>query len=71
MVGSEKEKRYRVNEIFTSLQGEGVRAGTLNHFLRFFGCNLQCAVEPGPLSPGGFDCDTEFTSGRVIAATSA
>lgn len=56
--------KYRVNEIFYSLQGEGARAGTANVFVRFSGCNLQCAMEPGPKSPGGFDCDTEFSSGK-------
>lgn len=59
-------KTYTVNEIFCSPQGEGVRAGTLNHFVRFSGCNLQCDIEPGPLSPGGFACDTEFVSGRKL-----
>jgi 7-carboxy-7-deazaguanine synthase len=52
-------ERYRVNEIFYSLQGEGVRAGTSNLFLRFSRCNLECRVETH-----GFDCDTEFESGR-------
>jgi 7-carboxy-7-deazaguanine synthase len=61
-------KTYVINECFTSIQGEGVRAGTLNHFVRFSGCNLQCSLEPGPLSPGGFDCDTEFVSGRKMTA---
>jgi organic radical activating enzyme len=56
----------RVNEIFYSLQGEGMRAGTANVFVRFTGCNLRCATESGPLSPGGFDCDTEFASGRTM-----
>jgi len=51
--------RYRVNEIFYSLQGEGVRAGTPNFFLRLSRCNLACKVETH-----GFDCDTEFESGR-------
>ena len=58
---------YRVNEIFLSIQGEGIRAGTANVFVRFTGCNLQCAQEPGPKSPGGFDCDTEFASGRQVS----
>lgn len=51
--------RYLVNEIFYSLQGEGVRAGTPNLFLRLSRCNLACKVETH-----GFDCDTEFESGR-------
>jgi 7-carboxy-7-deazaguanine synthase len=51
--------RYLVNEIFYSLQGEGVRAGTPNFFLRLAKCNLACKVETH-----GFDCDTEFESGR-------
>jgi len=27
---------------------------------------MQCDLEPGPLSPGGFVCDTEFVSGRKM-----
>lgn len=54
-------KAYVVNEIFHSLQGEGVRAGTDNLFLRFTGCNQTCTVESH-----GFDCDTEFVSGRRL-----
>ena len=56
-------KDYWVNEMFYSLQGEGVRAGTANVFVRFKGCNLACSMEAGEKSPGGFDCDTEFESG--------
>jgi organic radical activating enzyme len=59
-------KRYGINEAFYSLQGEGVRAGTANVFLRFAGCNLACTVEEGPKSPGGFDCDTEFAGSRMM-----
>jgi len=50
---------YLVNEVFYSLQGEGVRAGTPNLFLRFSKCNVACTKETH-----GFDCDTEFESGR-------
>jgi organic radical activating enzyme len=55
-----------INEIFYSLQGEGMRAGEASVFLRFSKCNMECRVEPGEKSPGGFDCDTEFTSGRRL-----
>lgn len=57
---------YTINEVFYSLQGEGVRAGTANVFVRFTGCNMRCAQQPGAKSPGGFDCDTEFESGRKM-----
>ena len=43
------EKKYRVNEIFYSLQGEGRNVGRAAAFLRFSGCNLQCPF-----------CDTDF-----------
>ena len=56
-------KTYAVNEIFYSLQGEGVRAGEPSLFLRFAGCNLTCKVETH-----GFDCDTEFVSSRKLTA---
>ena len=52
-------KKYRINEWFYSLQGEGMRAGTPNVFLRFSKCNLRCTKEKE-----GFDCDTEFVSGE-------
>ncbi len=42
---------YFVNEIFTSLQGEGYWTGTPMVFLRFAGCNLRCPF-----------CDTAHTS---------
>lgn len=57
------QKAYVVNEIFYSIQGEGLRIGTANIFLRFAGCNLTCNREEH-----GFDCDTEFTSGRKMTA---
>ncbi len=56
-------KRYSINEVFYSLQGEGARAGMANVFVRFSGCNLTCKM-----ASHGFDCDTEFTSGRMLSA---
>lgn len=53
--------QYKVNEVFYSLQGEGARAGEPSLFLRFSDCNLRCTQESA-----GFDCDTEFVSGRVM-----
>jgi organic radical activating enzyme len=52
---------YRVNEIFYSLQGEGVRSGTAALFLRFSGCNVGCRTETH-----GFDCDTDYAAGREM-----
>lgn len=62
-------KRYAVNEIFLSLQGEGARVGTANVFIRFAGCNMRCDIEAGKRSPGGFACDTEFESGQAMTAS--
>jgi 7-carboxy-7-deazaguanine synthase len=51
-------KRYLVNEMFRSLQGEGANAGTVMTFVRFAKCNLACTKEVE-----GFDCDTDFAHG--------
>ena len=64
-----RAKAYAVNEIFFSLQGEGARAGTPNVFVRFSGCNLRCDLKRWAKSPGGFACDTEFESGRVMSVS--
>lgn len=52
-------KRYFINEIFRSIQGEGLRAGTAATFIRFSKCNLDCS-----LATMGWDCDTEFDTGE-------
>ena len=40
-----------ISETFTSLQGEGILAGTPSFFIRTSGCNLRCQW-----------CDTPYTS---------
>ncbi|GIW21764.1 MAG: hypothetical protein KatS3mg068_0771 [Candidatus Sericytochromatia bacterium] len=44
-------KKYNLVEIFYSLQGEGIRTGTANIFIRFSNCNLSCSF-----------CDTPYNN---------
>lgn len=47
--------RYKINEIFYSIQGEGFHAGTPAVFIRFSGCNLKCPF-----------CDTKHNEGKYM-----
>ena len=47
----------KINEIFTSIQGEGPFIGYKQLFIRFCGCNLGCAY-----------CDTDFDKGGEYSA---
>lgn len=47
--------RYKINEIFYSIQGEGFHAGTPAVFIRFSGCNLKCPF-----------CDTRHNEGKYM-----
>jgi len=45
-----EEKQLRISEYFTTIQGEGPRAGVPSNFIRLWGCNLKCTF-----------CDTKFS----------
>jgi 7-carboxy-7-deazaguanine synthase len=49
---NEKTRGY-VHELFTSIQGEGIKVGCRQDFIRFLGCNLSCNY-----------CDTPETQTR-------
>jgi len=53
----ENEPVLRINEIFSSIQGESTRSGLPCTFVRVAGCNLRCAY-----------CDTKYAyeGGRVM-----
>jgi 7-carboxy-7-deazaguanine synthase len=51
---------YSVKEIFLTVQGEGVRAGTVSVFLRFAGCNLWSGLERDRATAVCKFCDTDF-----------
>jgi len=50
-------KKYRISEIFTSVQGEGHNTGKVFVFVRFAGCNRQCSF-----------CDTNHKSKATMTA---
>ena len=45
-----EDRMYKVNEIFLSIDGEGVRTGLPTVFIRLYGCNLKCSY-----------CDTRYS----------
>lgn len=50
------ETKLYINEIFYSLQGEGINSGRAAIFIRLSKCNLRCSY-----------CDTDFESGTEMS----
>lgn len=48
---------FRINEIFYSLQGEGITTGRATVFVRFSGCNRACSF-----------CDTDFDNYELLTS---
>tara|TARA_R110000824_G_scaffold120115_2_gene275104 strand:- start:387 stop:1034 length:648 start_codon:yes stop_codon:yes gene_type:complete len=53
-------KKYRVKEVFYTLQGEGYYAGKAAVFCRFEGCNLWSGLEKDRAKALCSFCDTQF-----------
>ncbi|KIR03066.1 Queuosine Biosynthesis QueE Radical SAM [Lachnospiraceae bacterium TWA4] len=51
-------RKYPIIEIFTSINGEGTRAGELATFIRLKGCNLHCSY-----------CDTRYACEEDASCT--
>ena len=54
--------KYKINEIFLSVQAEGHNAGRLSVFVRFSGCNLKC-----PFCDTNHEPYTEITAAEIDA----
>jgi len=50
--------KFRINEIFQSIQGEGLMVGIPMNFIRFCRCNRNCLW-----------CDTDFEDGKEMEIT--
>lgn len=56
-------KKFKLVEIFYSIQGEGVRVGTPNIFVRFSNCNLSCRYCDTPYN----DVNMELSENELIS----
>ena len=64
-------KTYLIHELFYTLQGEGIRAGSPSVFCRFSACNLWNGLPEGRSKGTGACsqwCDTSFVGGDKLTA---
>ncbi|MCK5603186.1 7-carboxy-7-deazaguanine synthase QueE [Candidatus Pacearchaeota archaeon] len=54
--------KYKVNEVFTSIQGEGPDVGQPANFIRLAGCNLKCGF-----CDTVYNCTATLTVDEIIA----
>jgi organic radical activating enzyme len=66
MMPSHAAERASISEIFSSIQGEGIRQGERHLFIRFFGCSMHCRYCDERSKPG-----FEMTLEQVLAETAA
>jgi organic radical activating enzyme len=61
-------KPFRINEIFLSVQGEGVHVGERTVFIRFYGCPLHCVWcdQPEALTTSGVGTFEAMTPQAVL-----
>ncbi len=59
MIAKEKTEHLKINEIFVSVQGEGVNAGIPAIFIRLAGCQLQCQWCDSKYAKNGKEYSTE------------
>lgn len=61
-------QKYKVAEIFTSINGEGMRAGELAVFIRLCGCNLRCSYCDTMWANSEKAEHTEMTADEIVDA---
>ena len=62
-------EELQISELFTSIQGESLRAGTGCYFIRLSGCNLHCRYCDTGYAAGG--ASRRMTVRELVAAASA